>query len=61
MTEGGTASAAPGAARAREEPRSSQPKSARVMSRLDARGQRRGMRPRLVLTQCWCPGGLDAG
>ena len=30
---GGTASAAPGAARAREEPRSSQPKSARVMSR----------------------------
>ena len=26
-----------------------------------ARGQRRGMRPRLVLTQCWCPGGLDAG
>jgi len=25
------------------------------------RGQRRGKRPRLVLTQCWCPGGLDAG
>ena len=26
-----------------------------------ASGAARGMRPRLVLTQYWCPGGLDAG